>query len=120
MDERRGDAIIGRDHPAGLLRAELDRATTSHGGFVLVTGEPGIGKTTLVTSAARRPGNAARWCSVPPAGIPTARPATGRGCRCCATCGAPPTTGHWPGSPRSRPSPPCSARPTPAGTRLTA
>ncbi|MEU8422930.1 AAA family ATPase [Micromonospora sp. NPDC048835] len=47
------DAIIGRNHPAGLLRAELDRATTSHGGFVLVTGEPGIGKTTLVTSAAR-------------------------------------------------------------------
>ncbi|MER7591815.1 AAA family ATPase [Micromonospora sp. NPDC127501] len=53
MDARRGDAIIGRDHPAGLLRAELDRATTSHGGLALVTGEPGIGKTTLVTSAAR-------------------------------------------------------------------
>ncbi|MGI5525704.1 ATP-binding protein [Micromonospora sp. CA-259024] len=53
MDARRGDAIIGRDHPAGLLRAELDRATTSHGGLVLVTGEPGIGKTTLVTAAAR-------------------------------------------------------------------
>ncbi|MEW2430297.1 AAA family ATPase [Micromonospora sp. NPDC047644] len=48
-----GDAIIGRDHPAGLLRAEVDRATTSHGGLALVTGEPGIGKTTLVTSAAR-------------------------------------------------------------------
>ncbi|MDG4808093.1 AAA family ATPase [Micromonospora sp. WMMD1120] len=53
MDARRGDAIIGRDHPVALLRAELDRATTSHGGLVLVTGEPGIGKTTLVTSAAR-------------------------------------------------------------------
>ncbi|MET8277293.1 AAA family ATPase [Micromonospora sp. NPDC005174] len=53
MDARAGDAIIGRDHPAGLLRAELDRAATSHGGLVLVTGEPGIGKTTLVTSAAR-------------------------------------------------------------------
>ncbi|MGC4771879.1 ATP-binding protein [Micromonospora sp. DT44] len=53
MDARVGDAIIGRDHPAGLLRAELDRAATSHGGLVLVTGEPGIGKTTLVTSAAR-------------------------------------------------------------------
>ncbi|MEU7927531.1 AAA family ATPase [Micromonospora sp. NPDC049107] len=53
MDARVGDAIIGRDHPAGLLRAELDRAATSHGGLVLVTGEPGIGKTTLVTSVAR-------------------------------------------------------------------
>ncbi|MGW3609879.1 ATP-binding protein [Micromonospora sp. NPDC005163] len=53
MDARLGDAIIGRDHPTGLLRAELDRAATSHGGLVLVTGEPGIGKTTLVTAAAR-------------------------------------------------------------------
>ncbi|MEU5780407.1 ATP-binding protein [Micromonospora lupini] len=53
MDARGGNAIIGRDHPAGLLRAELDRAATSHGGLVLVTGEPGIGKTTLVTTVAR-------------------------------------------------------------------
>ncbi|QOC93300.1 AAA family ATPase [Micromonospora craniellae] len=44
--------MIGRDHPAALLRAEVDRAAASHGGLVLVTGEPGIGKTTLVTSAA--------------------------------------------------------------------
>ncbi|MBQ1027495.1 AAA family ATPase [Micromonospora sp. C95] len=44
--------MIGRDHPAGLLRAEVDRATASHGGLVLVAGEPGIGKTTLVTAAA--------------------------------------------------------------------
>ncbi|MET8372554.1 AAA family ATPase, partial [Micromonospora profundi] len=53
MDAHLGDAIIGRDHPAALLRAELDRAATSHGGLALVTGEPGIGKTTLVTAAAR-------------------------------------------------------------------
>ncbi|WBB70724.1 AAA family ATPase [Micromonospora sp. WMMD812] len=53
MGTRTSEAIIGRDHPAGLLRAELDRATTSHGGLVLVTGEPGIGKTTLVTAVAR-------------------------------------------------------------------
>ncbi|MFF5177667.1 ATP-binding protein [Micromonospora sp. NPDC000316] len=53
MDAHLGDAIIGRDHPAALLHAELDRAATSHGGLALVTGEPGIGKTTLVTAAAR-------------------------------------------------------------------
>ncbi|MFC4855546.1 ATP-binding protein [Actinophytocola glycyrrhizae] len=41
--------LIGRDHPAGVLRAEISRATDSHGGLVLVTGEAGIGKTTLVT-----------------------------------------------------------------------
>jgi len=51
--------LIGRDHPAGVLRAEISRATESHGGLVLVTGEAGIGKTTLVTDAmdvARRGG----------------------------------------------------------------
>ncbi len=51
--------LIGRDHPAALLRAEIDRAGASHGGLVLVTGEAGIGKTTLVTDAmetARRAG----------------------------------------------------------------
>jgi tetratricopeptide (TPR) repeat protein len=44
--------LIGRDHPAGVLRAEIERAAESHGGLVLVTGEAGIGKTTLVTDAA--------------------------------------------------------------------
>jgi AAA ATPase-like protein len=43
--------LIGRDHPAGVLRAEIGRAAESHGGLVLVTGEAGIGKTTLVTDA---------------------------------------------------------------------
>ncbi|MBB5857276.1 ATP-binding protein [Amycolatopsis umgeniensis] len=45
-------SLIGRDHPAGVLRAEVARAAESHGGLVLVTGEAGIGKTTLVTGAA--------------------------------------------------------------------
>ncbi|MEW1612185.1 MULTISPECIES: AAA family ATPase [unclassified Streptomyces] len=45
-------ALFGRDHPAGVLRSEIVRATDSHGGLVLVTGEAGIGKTTLVTEAA--------------------------------------------------------------------
>ncbi|MGK5533285.1 ATP-binding protein, partial [Streptomyces sp. URMC 129] len=44
--------LIGRDHAAGVLRAEIARATASHGGLVLVAGEPGIGKTALVTGAA--------------------------------------------------------------------
>ncbi|MEU7994064.1 AAA family ATPase [Micromonospora sp. NPDC049060] len=52
MDPRHDGDVIGREHPAGLLRAEIDRVTTSHGGLVLVAGEPGIGKTTLVTAAA--------------------------------------------------------------------
>jgi predicted ATPase len=54
--------LIGRDHPAGVLRAELSRAVSSHGGLVLVTGEAGIGKTTLVTGVVGRHGGPARWC----------------------------------------------------------
>ncbi|MGW4489369.1 ATP-binding protein [Amycolatopsis sp. NPDC004368] len=45
-------ALIGREHPASVVRAELARASASHGGLVLVTGEAGIGKTTLVTGLA--------------------------------------------------------------------
>jgi hypothetical protein len=52
MGGRLGKGIVGRDHPAGVLRAEIARAADSHGGLVLVTGESGIGKTTLVTDAA--------------------------------------------------------------------
>lgn len=48
-----GDGLLGRDHPISLLRAALGRTRTSHGGFVLVAGEAGIGKTTLVTRTLR-------------------------------------------------------------------
>ncbi|MEV4533442.1 AAA family ATPase [Asanoa sp. NPDC049518] len=51
MGTRVGETVIGREHPAAVLRAEVDRVTESHGGLVLVTGEAGIGKTTLVTGA---------------------------------------------------------------------
>ncbi|MFD6635802.1 ATP-binding protein [Micromonospora chalcea] len=52
MEPRFGEGIIGREHPAALLRAEVARLTAGHGGLALVTGEPGIGKTTLVSAAA--------------------------------------------------------------------
>jgi len=52
VGSRGGEDLIGRDHPAGVLRAEISRAVDSHGGLVLVTGEAGIGKTALVTGAA--------------------------------------------------------------------
>lgn len=51
--------LIGRAHPSAVLRDELDRALAGSGGLVLVTGEAGIGKTTLLTEAmahARRAG----------------------------------------------------------------
>lgn len=51
--------LIGREHPASVLRSEIARVAHSHGGLIFVTGEAGIGKTTLVTGAvddARRQG----------------------------------------------------------------
>ncbi|WP_317492908.1 AAA family ATPase [Haloechinothrix sp. LS1_15] len=44
--------LVGRDQPRTVLGAEIDRTCTSHGGMVLVAGEPGIGKTALVTEMA--------------------------------------------------------------------
>ena len=44
--------IIGREHPSAVVRADIARLVDSHGGLLLVTGEAGIGKTTLVSDAA--------------------------------------------------------------------
>jgi hypothetical protein len=44
--------LIGRDHPAAVLRGAVERALTSHGSLVLVTGEAGVGKSALVAEAA--------------------------------------------------------------------
>lgn len=45
-------ALVGRERPAATLKAEVDRTLRSHGGLVFVTGEAGIGKTTLVGDVA--------------------------------------------------------------------
>ncbi|MCT2590783.1 AAA family ATPase [Streptomyces sp. N2-109] len=45
-------SLIGREHPAAILRTEVGRVLDSHGGLVFVTGEAGIGKTTLLAEAA--------------------------------------------------------------------
>ena len=53
MDTRTTDeVIIGREHPSAVVRADIARLVESHGGMLLVTGEAGIGKTTLVSDAA--------------------------------------------------------------------
>ncbi|OUZ12460.1 hypothetical protein BHE97_01750 [Aeromicrobium sp. PE09-221] len=44
-------AILGRDDSTSRLRDDVDRTVSSHGGLVLISGEAGIGKTTLVGSA---------------------------------------------------------------------
>jgi tetratricopeptide (TPR) repeat protein len=47
-----GLGLIGREHPTQVLRRALDTVLSSHGGLVLVTGEPGIGKSALVADLA--------------------------------------------------------------------
>jgi DNA-binding winged helix-turn-helix (wHTH) protein len=52
----RGDRqrpIVGREGELGLLRAALERAAGGRGAIVAVTGEPGIGKTTLLETFLR-------------------------------------------------------------------
>jgi DNA-binding NarL/FixJ family response regulator len=48
-----GDLVLGRDRELGVLTALLDGAGRSEGGLVVLVGEAGIGKTTLLTEAAR-------------------------------------------------------------------
>ncbi|WP_155368474.1 ATP-binding protein [Catellatospora vulcania] len=43
--------LIGRAHPSAVLHDEVTRAMAGHGGLVLVAGEAGIGKTSLLTAA---------------------------------------------------------------------
>ncbi len=68
MDSTTPPTLLGRGHPAGSLRARIAGAMRGRGGLVLVTGEAGIGKTTLVTRAAeeaRQHGSLVLtgWCS---------------------------------------------------------
>jgi hypothetical protein len=46
--------LVGRHHPALLLEEAIGRVFDGQGGLVFVTGEPGIGKTALMTEAGRR------------------------------------------------------------------
>jgi DNA-binding SARP family transcriptional activator len=45
--------LAGRDREVGLLEAAWDQACDGQGGFVLLTGEPGIGKSRLLDELAR-------------------------------------------------------------------
>jgi predicted ATPase len=48
VPHERGHIVVGRDAELKLLHSALERANTGHGGILAISGEPGIGKTTLV------------------------------------------------------------------------
>ncbi len=47
------EIVVGRDQELAVLQAALERATAGHRQLCFVTGEPGIGKSTLVDAFAR-------------------------------------------------------------------
>lgn len=51
----RGSGVgpVGRDDVLARLRAVVEEAVTGHGQLLLLAGEAGIGKTTMLTAAAR-------------------------------------------------------------------
>ena len=60
--------ILGREREMSVLRAALDSTLTGHGRLVLVSGEPGIGKSTLaeaLAAEARARGVSVSWARAP-------------------------------------------------------
>jgi hypothetical protein len=48
--------VVGRDHELALVQRAVTRAAAGQPGVVLVSGDPGIGKSTLLSEAARLTG----------------------------------------------------------------
>ncbi len=53
--------LVGRQAELAALEAALREAVRGHGSVVLVTGEPGLGKTRLVQECRRRAASGTRW-----------------------------------------------------------
>jgi adenylate cyclase len=54
-------ALIGREHELGIIATALERAQEGWGGVLVVTGEPGIGKSRLTDAARERAEAGGRW-----------------------------------------------------------
>ena len=106
------DQLVGRDHELSRLVSCAAEATAGHGQAVLIEGEPGIGKSTLVRAAWRRPPDWGARCS----GAPVTNSA--RRCHCypswtgCGSASHRTTRGRKPSS-RC-----CGARSPPGGARM--
>jgi len=76
----RGGGLVGREAVLGVAEAALDEMLSGSGQLLLVTGEPGIGKSAVLTEVARRGAHRGERVL---RGV-TAPRRTGHGLRCCA------------------------------------
>jgi class 3 adenylate cyclase/tetratricopeptide (TPR) repeat protein len=57
-----GSTLVGRDQELSLVQGALDRLDGGHGGILILTGEPGTGKSRLVAEIRRRrPASGCLW-----------------------------------------------------------
>jgi MoxR-like ATPase len=65
MDAMAQQSIVGREDEVARLRAGLDAARAGHPTVVLVLGEPGVGKSSLLAAALTGSGTAAATPAMP-------------------------------------------------------
>ena len=80
--------FVGRDAELGEMRGLLEDALAGQGRLLLLSGDPGIGKTRPPSSSRPTPGFAGRASTGAAARSPRASPRTGRGPRRCAPTSA--------------------------------
>ena len=76
--------LVGRERELAQLRADLEMGLAGEGRLLLLTGEPGIGKTRTAEAWRRWPSREMPWSCGGAATRPSGLRRTGRGCRSSA------------------------------------
>ncbi|HYN29702.1 MAG TPA: AAA family ATPase [Dermatophilaceae bacterium] len=68
----RSDGVVGRDHELALVREVVEAAVAGRPSALLVSGEAGVGKTSLLRAACRSEDLTPLWASCPPLTVASA------------------------------------------------